>query len=248
MMNYPPAVAVRALTVRRGGTTVLDGMDLTVERGRITGLLGPSGSGKSTLLRAIVGVQRTHGGGVDVLGHPAGSGTLRRRVGYATQEASTYRDLTVAQNLRYFARVLGAPAADVARVIDQIGLSPQAGQRVETLSGGQRNRVSLGVAMLGEPDLLVLDEPTVGLDPELRAELWDIFRALADHGATLVVSSHVMDEATRCDRLVLLREGQVIADTTPDDLLIETGTTTPDDAFLALVRDAGSHRASEGDA
>ena len=230
------AVVVSGLRVRRGNADVFDGVGLTVGAGSITGLLGPSGSGKTTLMRAIVGVQRVTGGGLTVLGAPAGSAALRRRVAYATQGASVYGDLTVRQNLRYFARVVGAPRSDVDRVIDEVGLGAQADRLATSLSGGQENRLSLAVAMLGKPELLILDEPTAGLDPVLRQELWQIFRSLADAGVTLLVSSHVMDEALRCDRLLLLRSGRVIADTTPGGLLADTGTTDADAAFLELIR------------
>ena len=199
------------------------------------GLLGPSGSGKTTLLRAIVGVQVFAGGTVDVLGHPAGSAVLRDRVGYVTQAASVYDDLTVRQNLKYFCSILGAPKTDVDRVIAETWLGTHANALVGSLSGGQRSRASLAAALLGSPQLLVLDEPTVGLDPVLRVELWTLFRALTKRGTTLIVSSHVMDEATRCDRLVLLREGGIIADTTPDELLTSTNTKDPETAFLALI-------------
>ncbi|KXC06676.1 ABC transporter ATP-binding protein [Microbacterium hominis] len=234
-----PAVVVRGLVVRRGRDAVFDGLDLDIAAGRITGLLGPSGSGKTTLMRAIVGVQRLAAGTVTVLGAPAGSRPLRHRVAYDSQGASVYDDLTVAQNLEYFAAVLGATRGDVSRVLDDVGLRPQQRRLVGSLSGGQRGRVSLAVAMLGAPDLLVLDEPTVGLDPLLRETLWGIFRSLADAGATLLVSSHVMDEALRCDEIVLLREGRVLAHSTPERFLAATGTTDPDAAFLALVRAAG---------
>lgn len=235
MMNNADAVTVRGLRVRRGRTDVFDGLDMSIAAGAITGLLGPSGCGKTTLMRSIVGVQKTAGGTVTVLGAPAGSAALRHRVAYDTQAASVYPDLTVRQNLRYFAGVIGAPRSDIDRVIAQVGLQPQADQLVASLSGGQENRVSLAVAMLGSPELIILDEPTVGLDPVLRAELWEVFRALAATGATLLVSSHVMDEALRCDRLLLMRAGRLIADTTPDGLLAETGETDPDAAFLALI-------------
>ncbi|MBF4458192.1 MULTISPECIES: ABC transporter ATP-binding protein [unclassified Pseudoclavibacter] len=230
------AVIVSGLRVERGRATVFDGLDLSIPSGQITGLLGPSGCGKTTLMRAIVGVQKTAGGTVTVLGEPAGSRQLRSRVSYATQSASVYDDLTVAQNLSSFASILGSRRADVAAVIDRVGLRGQAKQRVESLSGGQKNRVSLAVAMLGDPEVLVLDEPTVGLDPVLREELWALFRSLADGGATLLVSSHVMDEAMRCDRLILMRDGQVVADTTPPELLRATGTSDADAAFLALIQ------------
>ncbi|MGC5170383.1 ABC transporter ATP-binding protein [Microbacterium sp. DT81.1] len=236
------AVSVRGLRVRRGTTTVFDGLDVQIPRGQLTGLLGPSGCGKTTLMRSIVGVQKVDGGTVTVLGAPAGSAALRHRVAYDTQAASVYGDLTVEQNLAYFARLIGAPASDVARVIGEVGLGPQARQTVDSLSGGEEYRVSLGVAMLGTPELIVLDEPTVGLDPVLRAELWGLFHALAERGATLIVSSHVMDEALRCDRLLLMRAGRIIADTTPQGLLADTGAADPDAAFLALVeRDQAAH-------
>jgi ABC-2 type transport system ATP-binding protein len=246
-MNMPAAdaVTVRGLHVRRGTTEVFRDLHLDVPRGEITGLLGPSGCGKTTLMRSIVGVQKVEGGTVTVLGEPAGSAGLRRRVSYDTQAASVYGDLTIRQNMRYFARLVGAHRSDVDRVIEQVGLADQRDQTIDSLSGGQETRVSLGVAMLGAPELLVLDEPTVGLDPLLRAELWDVFRALADAGATLIVSSHVMDEALRCDRLVLMRAGRIIADTTPAGLLADTGETDPDAAFLALVQQDALRRAQD---
>ncbi len=237
---------VSGLHVRRGGRPVFEGLDLEVAAGRVTGVLGPSGCGKTTLLRALVGAQAGVRGDVRVLGLPAGSRALRRRVSYATQAASVYDDLTVAQNLRFFARALGAPREDAERVMDLVGLASEAGRRVESLSGGQRNRVSLAVALLGSPELIVLDEPTVGLDPVLRAELWGLFARLARGGAALIVSSHVMDEALRCDRLLLLRDGVIVADTTPSRLLAETGTTDPEAAFLAMIEARGEHPAPHG--
>ena len=237
-----PAISVSELHVRRGTRTVFDGVNVHIPAGQITGLLGPSGCGKSTLMRSIVGIQTISGGTVEVLGMPAGSPALRHRVAYDAQAASVYRDLTIEENLRYFARLIGAPRSDVQRVLSQVGLADRKNQKVESLSGGQENRVSLAVAMLGSPELIVLDEPTVGLDPLLREELWHIFRGLASGGTTLLVSSHVMDEALRCDRLLLMRAGVIIADTTPRSLLDDTGTSDPDSAFLALIeRDAQSH-------
>lgn len=234
MMNNS-AVEIAQLRVRRGKTHVFDGIDLTIPRGEITGLLGPSGCGKTTLMRSIVGVQRIASGDVTVLGHPGGSRPLRDRVAYGTQGAAVYGDLTVRQNLSYVAALLKAPKGDVVRVIDEVGLQAQAGQVVESISGGQVVRVSLAMALIGSPELVVLDEPTVGLDPVLRAELWALFRGLADRGVTLIVSSHVMDEALRCDRLLLMRDGRIIADTTPAALLEDTGTADPETAFLALI-------------
>ncbi|MFB9646721.1 ABC transporter ATP-binding protein [Microbacterium terregens] len=240
------AVQVRGLRVRRGKNMVFDGLELDIPRGQITGLLGPSGCGKTTLMRSIVGVQRIEAGTVSVLGSPAGTASQRLRVAYDTQAASVYDDLTIRQNLVYFARLIGAPRRDVDRVLSEVGLAAYGHQTVASLSGGQESRVSLAVAMLGAPELIVLDEPTVGLDPLLRAELWAVFRRLADAGSTLIVSSHVMDEALRCDRLLLMRAGRIIADTTPDGLRAETGADDPDAAFLALVeRDAAAHPREE---
>jgi ABC-2 type transport system ATP-binding protein len=232
------AVAIRDLRVVRAGNVVLPGISLDVEEGTVAGLLGPSGSGKSTLLRAIVGVQIVESGTLEVLGAAAGSAGLRRRVGYVTQAPSVYADLTVAENLRYFERVVGAPQRSVERALDTVGLRDLEGRVVRTLSGGQVSRVSLAAALLAGPELLVLDEPTVGLDPLLRRDLWRTFRTLAEAGVTLIVSSHVMDEADHCDQLLLLREGKLIADEAPASLRARTGCDDLDDAFLALVEQA----------
>lgn len=233
--SHDPAVRIRDLTVIRGARTVLDGLNLDIAAGTLTGLLGPSGSGKSTLMRAIIGVQKIAGGTVEVLGEPGGSRPLRNRVAYVTQEPSVYDDLTVTENLRYFADVLGAGRADVDRAVDEVALASHADQHVGRLSGGQRSRVSLATALLGEPRLLVLDEPTVGLDPVLRRDLWKLFHRLVDDGRTVVVSSHVMDEAERCDRLILLREGEVLADDTLPGLLDATTAPNAEGAFLRLI-------------
>ncbi|MFJ4275438.1 ABC transporter ATP-binding protein [Streptomyces coelicoflavus] len=247
----PPAVHAEDLTVVRGTRTVLHRLGFTVPRGRITGLLGPSGCGKSTLMRAIVGTQDKVAGTLDVLGRPAGHPALRTRIGYVTQAPSVFDDLTVRQNLDYFAEILhpGRTASahrreEVTRVITDVDLATHAGSLAGNLSGGQRSRVSLAVALLGAPELLVLDEPTVGLDPVLRRDLWALFHSLAtDRGATLLVSSHVMDEAERCHRLLLMREGEVLADDTPDALRARTGSETVEEAFLHLV-DAAKARAA----
>jgi ABC-2 type transport system ATP-binding protein len=231
-------VDVAGLRVVRGGQVVLDGVSFRLAAGQVTGLLGPSGCGKTTLMRSIMGVQIVAGGTIDVLGEPAGSRGLRSRIGYVTQAAAVYGDLSVRDNIRYFARMLGAPAGDVDRVIGEVGLQDHAGRLVGRLSGGQRERVSLASALLGTPALLVLDEPTVGVDPVLRRELWARFHDLAAGGAGLIVSSHVMDEAARCDRLLLMREGRLLADDTPDGLLARTGTATVEDAFLALIEES----------
>lgn len=236
-----PAVMIRDLSIRRGRTVVFDGLNLDIPRGQITGLLGPSGCGKTTLMRAVVGVQKIQGGTVDVLGQPAGTRALRRLVSYDTQAASVYHDLTVRQNLDYFARIVGADRDETERVAHEVGLTANMRSLVVNLSGGQRSRVSLAVALLGEPELIVLDEPTVGLDPTLRQELWTLFRSLAGRGITVLVTSHVMDEALHCDRLLLMRNGAIIADTTPTGLLKDTDTDNPDAAFLALIAGSEDH-------
>jgi ABC-2 type transport system ATP-binding protein len=231
------AVEVDGLVVVRGKRTVLHGISTAIPEGRVTGLLGPSGSGKTTLMRAIVGVQRVRSGRVTVLGHPAGGPGLRHQVGYLTQAPSVYADLTVRENARYFASLYpGVTHRDADQAIRDVGLAGAAGQLVRTLSGGQRSRASLACALLGKPRLLILDEPTVGQDPVLRDDLWQRFHALAAAGTTLVVSSHVMDEAGRCDRLVLIREGRVVADDTPDAVRAIAGTGDLEDAFLRLIR------------
>ncbi len=237
-----PAVEVRDLLVVRGGTRAVDRTSFDLAAGRVTGLLGPSGCGKTSLIRAVVGVQLVASGSVTVLGAPAGSASLRSRIGYVTQSASVYDDLSVAENLRFFARVLRTGPDEADRVLAAVRLEDQRDHRVDTLSGGQRSRVSLAVALLGGPDLLVLDEPTVGLDPVLRRDLWALFHALADDGVTLLVSSHVMDEAARCDRLLLMREGRIIADDAPADLLAATGAPTVEEAFLRIVEGEPSAR------
>ena len=214
---------------------MLPDLSLDIRRGVVTGLLGPSGSGKTTLMRSIVGVQVVEAGAVRVLGLPGGSPPLRRRVGYVTQEPSVYGDMSVRENLRYFARILAAPPSRVDEAIDEVDLGEQADQLTRTLSGGERSRVSLATALLGQPELLVLDEPTVGLDPVLRRDLWSMFHGLAETGRTLLVSSHVLDEAERCDELVLMRDGLIVAAAAPAELLARTGAASLEDAFLALA-------------
>jgi ABC-2 type transport system ATP-binding protein len=237
------AVEVRGLRVDRGGREVLHGIDLDVEVGRVTGLLGPSGSGKTTLMRSIVGAQVVAGGTVSVLGLPAGAPALRARVGYQTQAPSVYADLTVRENLEYFAGILDVPGTAVSETIALVELGGQERQLAVTLSGGELARLSLAAALLNGPEVLVLDEPTVGLDPVLRRDLWTSFRRLAEDGTTVLVSSHVMDEADRCDSLVLLREGRVLAAGSPDSLRSRTGAAGLDEAFLALVDAAGGKTA-----
>jgi ABC-2 type transport system ATP-binding protein len=234
-MSSIAPISVRELRVSRGGRLVLPGISLEVTGGMVTGLLGPSGSGKTTLMRSIVGVQVVEGGEVVVLGEPAGSPANRVRVGYVTQDPSVYGDLTVRENLRYFARILEVPDERVDEAIGTVGLGEHSDQVVRTLSGGERSRVSLASALLGHPQVLVLDEPTVGLDPVLRRDLWQTYHGLAERGATLLVSSHVMDEADRCDELLLMRDGRFVATGSPDALRRATGAADLEQAFLALA-------------
>jgi ABC-2 type transport system ATP-binding protein len=231
------AVDVQELVVERGKRRVLHGIGCVIPAGTVTGLLGPSGSGKTTLIRAVVGVQIVRSGTVTVLGRPAGHPANRQVVGYLTQAPSVYADLSVRENARYFAALLGRTGADADRAIRDVGLGDAAGQLVGNLSGGQRSRASLACALIGEPKLLVLDEPTVGQDPVLRADLWARFHELAANGTTLLVSSHVMDEAGRCDRLLLIREGRLIGDDTPAAIRAAAGTDDLEAAFLRLIRE-----------
>jgi len=235
-----PAIELFGVGVTRGGRRVIEALSLQIARGSLTGLLGPSGCGKSTLMRAIVGVQARVSGTVRVLGHAAGDSTLRPRIGYVTQAPSVYGDLSVRENLRYFARLVDAPPARVGEVLETVGLTGRESQVVNSLSGGEQARVSLATAMLHRPDLLILDEPTVGLDPVLREDLWSTFRGLAEAGATLLISSHVMDEAAECDELLLMRDGALLAQTTPQALREQTGKQDLGGAFLAIIRREGA--------
>jgi ABC-2 type transport system ATP-binding protein len=234
------AVAVKNLSIVLGGNfTALKDISVELAAGKITGFIGPSGAGKTTLMRTIVGRQKITRGSVSVLDMPAGSSSLRRRLSYMTQEVSVYEDLTVHENLHYFATMNGQNRAEAKKtvhdVLQTIDMADRAEQLVSSLSGGQKQRVSLAVALLGHPELLVLDEPTVGLDPVLREQLWQLFHRLAGSGTTVIVSSHVMDEAERCDDLLLIRDGQLLAHDTPAELCRQTGSKTVEQSFLKLV-------------
>lgn len=237
MADHPDgAVHVRHLRVLRGKRVALHDFSVDIARGTVTGLLGPSGCGKTTLIRSIVGTQIVASGTVTVLGHPAGTPPLRRRVGYVTQDPTIYNDLKVIDNVRYFAALYGMHSSAADEAVDSVGLRDHANAYSGNLSGGQRARVSLACALVCRPDLLVLDEPTVGLDPVLRADLWSQFHALARRGTTLLVSSHVMDEADHCADLLLMREGRLLAHTTPNRLREDTGCTSLEEAFLSVIR------------
>ncbi len=237
------AVDVSHLQVIRGRRPALHDLSVRIARGSVTGLLGPSGCGKTTLMRCIVGTQLVDSGTVRVLGLPAGSAPLRRRIGYLPQDPTIYNDLRIVDNVRYFASLYGfdGRAADFA--IDRVGLSDHSTAYCGNLSGGQRTRVSLACALVCQPELLVLDEPTVGLDPVLRADLWEQFTDLARAGTTLLVSSHVMDEADHCGDLLLMRDGQLVTYTTPTRLREDTGCTSLEDAFLSIIKRSTRRRA-----
>lgn len=236
------AVSIRGLRVVRGKSEVIHDLSVTIARGTITGLLGPSGCGKTTLMRSVVGTQIVAAGMIDVLGHPAGHQTLRHRVGYVTQNPTVYDDLRVIDNVRYFAALYGTSTAQSTDVLKAVGLTDQRDAYCGNLSGGQRGRVSLACALVGEPELLVLDEPTVGLDPLLRVDLWDRFNSLAQHGTTLLVSSHVMDEADHCGDLLLMRDGHLLAHTTPNRLREDTRCNSLEEAFLSIIRHSTANR------
>jgi ABC-2 type transport system ATP-binding protein len=229
-------IEVEHLRVVRGKRTAIDDLSVRIARGTITGILGPSGCGKTTLLRSIVGTQIVESGTVTVLGRPAGSAELRSRVGYVTQTATVYDDLRVLDNVRYFASLYGSTRDDADQAIENVGLTDHRTALCGNLSTGQRTRASLACALVAHPELLVLDEPTVGLDPVLRVELWDQFQRLARGGTTLLVSSHVMDEADHCDDLLLVRDGRLLAHTTPSRLREDTGCTSLEEAFLSVIR------------
>jgi ABC-2 type transport system ATP-binding protein len=234
--SHEVAVDISHLRVVRGKRPALQDFSVRIDRGSITGLLGPSGCGKTTLIRCIVGTQLIASGTVRVLGRPAGSAALRRRVGYLPQDPTIYNDLRIIDNVRYFASLYGFDARAADSAIDRVGLTDHSTSYCGNLSGGQRTRVSLACALVCQPELLVLDEPTVGLDPVLRADLWEQFTDLARGGTTLLVSSHVMDEADHCGDLLLMRDGCLVAHTTPTQLREDTGCTSLEDAFLSIIR------------
>ena len=234
------AIAGRALVVDRSGSEILHGLDFSCPPGSITGLLGPSGCGKSTLMRTIMGVQKISAGELTVLGHSAGSANLRHRVAYTSQSLSIYPDISIRANVAYFARLIGAGEGAVDDALEQVQLADIASRRVDSLSGGQASRASLACALGGSPEVLVLDEPTVGLDPLTRESLWTTFRQLADAGRTLLISSHVMDEASRCDSVLFMRAGWFLAHDSVAAVQQRTGTDSPEAAFLALIQEGSA--------
>jgi ABC-2 type transport system ATP-binding protein len=229
------AIECLQLNIRRGKNQILHDLSLQVPRGVIMGLLGPSGSGKTTLMRAIVGLQKIESGEIHVLDLPAASKGLRHMIGYSTQSASVYSDLTCLQNLQYFAALYSVNEKTPEEILADVDLIKNKHQLAGSLSGGERARLALATTLVGSPQLLILDEPTVGLDPVLRVQLWELFHKLAAQGKTLLVSSHVMDEADSCQTLILLRDGRVLAEGTPAQLREKTGESRMDDVFISLI-------------
>lgn len=230
------AVAVDSVVKRFGALRALDGISLHVARGQVYGLLGPNGSGKTTLIRAMVGMIEPDEGAVTVLGTRMPDIDVLGRIGYMTQAAALYPDLSVAENIDFFASITGA-RANVDDTLRLVELHDRKDSVVTTLSGGMRTRLSLACAIVHHPELLLLDEPTVGVDPRLRVGLWQRFHEMADEGTTIIVSSHVMDEAERCDRLGLILNGRVLAEGSVDELTRQAGVERLEDAFLALSRE-----------
>jgi ABC-2 type transport system ATP-binding protein len=221
--------------VDRGGNSILHDININIEAGRILGLLGPSGSGKTTLMRTIAGLQQIKSGKVSVLGNASGSVELRSRIAYSTQSASVYSDLTCLENLNYFAALHKESEMSVAEILAEVDLTKNRKQLARTLSGGELARLALATTLVGKPEVLILDEPTVGLDPLLRNQLWKLFALLTARGKTVIVSSHVMEEADMCDDLILMREGKVLASGSPAELRERTGHSKMESVFISLV-------------
>jgi ABC-2 type transport system ATP-binding protein len=233
-MSEAYSVEVAAVAKRFGGITALDGVNLRLRQGEIYGLLGPNGAGKTTLIRAIVGLIAPDSGSVTVLGHRLPNLDVLRHVGYMTQAAALYPGLSVAENLAFFAAIYGADGG-IDDALRMVHLENRRNSVVANLSGGMRQRCSLAVALVHKPKLLLLDEPTVGVDPQLRVQFWDDFRRMADGGTTIIVSSHVMDEAERCQRLGLIQYGRLLAEGTPAEVRASAGTQNLEEAFLKLA-------------
>lgn len=238
----PPAVTARNVSFSYRGIRAVDRLSLSVPRGISFGLLGPNGSGKTTLIRLLVGLLKPHSGNVRVLGRPP-SRELAHRIGYMPQLHSLYLELSIAQNVDFFAKIYGlqdggARRRQAEQAIKLVGLWSRRNDSIHQLSGGMRQRVSLACAIVHRPRVLFLDEPTVGVDPELRVTFWDYFAALTRRGVTLIVSSHTMDDAAHCDQLAFMRRGRVIARGTPRQLTRATGNpqATLEDAFLYYTR------------
>ena len=233
-MSETYAVEVDGVSKSFGAFKALDGITIRVRQGEIYGLLGPNGAGKTTLIRLITGLLAAHTGTVTVLGQRMPDVGVLRHIGYMTQQAALYPSLSVDENVRFFAAINGAEEG-VKDALELVRLYDRRGSVVSTLSGGMRQRCSLACALVHRPQLLLLDEPTVGVDPELRVQFWEDFRRMAASGTTIIVSSHVMDEADRCQRLGLIQYGRLIDDGTPSEIRAKAGTQNLEEAFLALA-------------
>jgi len=230
------AIVCKDLVVQRGTNVILKELSLTIESGQILGLLGPSGSGKTTLMRSIAGLQKIKSGEISVLGMKPGVAVLREKIAYSTQSASVYSDLTCEENLKYFASLFSRNEKTVDEILEEVDLNVVRNQVASSLSGGELSRLALATTLVGSPEILILDEPTAGLDPVLRIQLWELFNKLAAQGKTMLVSSHVMDEAEYCHGLALMRSGQILAHGTSAQLRAQTGKEKMEDVFVALVK------------
>jgi len=237
----PFAISVRGLVKRFGDVTALDRVTLEVPTGQVLGLLGPNGAGKTTLIRILLGLTRPTSGEARLLGEPAGARAARPRVGYMPQDLAVYVDLSVSENVELFGRLYGVEGARLRvrerDVLELVHLTDRRRSVVAELSGGMRRRVSLAAALVADPELLLLDEPTVGVDPELRAEFWEFFHRLTKEGKTVVLTTHYLEEANRADRVVFLHAGTLLATGAPEEVKARTGTRNLEDAFLSLVRE-----------
>lgn len=235
-MDEESAVQIEGLEVQYGHQIVLPKLDLVIPKGQIIGLLGPSGCGKTTLVKSIIGINKYKSGSIYVFGKQIPSFDAMSAIGYMSQNDALYDDLSAIDNLLFFGKIYGihGKAANIRakELLDFVDLSNDSKKAVRYYSGGMRRRLSLAIALINRPNLLILDEPTVGIDPVLRRKFWDEFELLKSEGCTILATTHVMDEASRCDRIILLREGKIIANGTPGELLIETNTNNIEDAFL----------------
>ena len=242
-MSVMSAIRTDKLTKRFGELTAVDSLDLTVKEGECYGLIGPNGSGKTTIIKMLTGLARPSSGSARVMGKEIPNKALMREIGYMPQETAVYIDNTVGENLRFFGQINGMVREKIEErmeeLLDFVDLADRRNSMVGTLSGGMKHRLSLACAMIHEPRMLFLDEPTVGVDPELRENFWNYFGIMVKKGITVVITTHYMDEACHCSRVGLMREGKLIADGSPGELLERTNTGSLEDAFLELARRGG---------